>query len=260
MRWVGLLFAHWPVPAATLRPLIPAGLEVDEIDGSAWLAIVPFQMARVGPKGVALPGPIGNFGEVNVRTYVTPTDPAAGPPGIWFLSLDAANPLVVVGARAVFHLPYYRARFQIRTSPDGDRVPEPADPPRRRAGHVQRALSGDGPPAMASPGSLIDRLTARFALYSADGRGRIQRGNIRHRAWSLSDAEAELDGTSLAAAAGLRLPDQAPLLPRGRDGGCRRGSARGGQPNLTLANRGRRRGRAGLNTPAPVATISRWIE
>jgi uncharacterized protein YqjF (DUF2071 family) len=213
MRWVGLLFAHWRLPAATLRPLIPPGLEVDEIDGSAWLAIVPFQMARVGPKGVALPGPLGNFGEINVRTYVTPTDPLAGPPGIWFLSLDAANPLVVAGARAVFHLPYYRAQFQIQTRNDGtidyrSRRTQRGAQPATFSGHYR----GIGTPATATPGSLIDRLTARFALYSADRRGRLHRGDIRHRAWCLSDAEAELDGTSFAAAGGVRLPDDVPLL------------------------------------------------
>lgn len=213
MRWVGLLFAHWPMPAATLRPLIPRGLEVDEIDGSAWLAIVPFQMARVGPRGVALPGPIGNFGEINVRTYVTPTDRRAGPPGIWFVSLDAGNPLVVAGARAVFHLPYFRARFQVRTSADGTtdyrtRRTHRGAPPARFSGRY-RAI---GTTQTAPPGSLIDRLTARFALYSADDQGRLYRGDIRHRAWALSDAEAELDGTSLAAAGGLHLPSESPML------------------------------------------------
>lgn len=213
MRWVGLLFAHWPVPAATLRPLIPAGLEVDEIDGSAWLGIVPFQMARVGPNGLALPGPMGNFGEINVRTYVTPTDPASGPPGIWFLSLDAANPLVVIGARAIFHLPYYRARFHIRRDPNGTiayrsrRTHRGAQP--ATFGGRYRAI---GPPATASLASLIDWLTARFALYSADDRERIYRGDIRHRSWSLSDAEAELDDTRIAEAGGVRLPDEPPLL------------------------------------------------
>ena len=49
MRWLDLLFAHWPVPVETLRPLIPAGLEVDTFEGRAWLGIVPFRMEDVAP-------------------------------------------------------------------------------------------------------------------------------------------------------------------------------------------------------------------
>ncbi|WP_374688989.1 DUF2071 domain-containing protein, partial [Promineifilum sp.] len=45
--WRDLLFAHWPVPAAAVRPLVPAGLTVQEYDGVSWLGIVPFRMAGV---------------------------------------------------------------------------------------------------------------------------------------------------------------------------------------------------------------------
>ena len=48
--------------------------------------------------------------ELNVRTYVT----AKGIPGVYLLSLDAANPLVVGAARAMFHLPYRTADMQTR--------------------------------------------------------------------------------------------------------------------------------------------------
>ena len=41
MTWHDLLFAHWPVPADLVRPLIPPGLQIDTWDGSAWLGVVP---------------------------------------------------------------------------------------------------------------------------------------------------------------------------------------------------------------------------
>jgi len=213
MRWERLLLAHWAVPPATLRPLIPAGLALDEVEGTAWLAIVPFRMTRVGPNGLGLPRPIGTFGELNVRTYVVPVDPQAGPPGIWFLSLDAASPYVVAGARAVFHLPYFRARIAIVEMAGGttsyrSRRTHRGAPAADFRGRY-RPLGPIGPAATGSP---IDRLTARFALYSVDGRGRLFRGDIRHRPWQLADAEAELDVTSLAASHGLSLPGSAPLL------------------------------------------------
>ena len=45
--WHDLLFAHWAVDVAMLRPHIPAKLEVDTFDGQAWLGVVPFSMTGV---------------------------------------------------------------------------------------------------------------------------------------------------------------------------------------------------------------------
>ena len=89
--WHDLLFAHWRVSAAALRPLVPEGLAIDEFDGSAWLAVVPFRMSGVRLRWtLALPW-LSVFPELNVRTYVT----YKGKPGVWFFSLDAGNPLAV---------------------------------------------------------------------------------------------------------------------------------------------------------------------
>src|SRR5579871_2480588 len=95
MQWHDLLFMHWPVPVDQLRPLIPPALAIETFDGMAWLGLVPFRMSGVRPRFVpALPW-LSAFPELNVRTYVT----SAGKPGVWFFSLDAANPLAVHGAR-----------------------------------------------------------------------------------------------------------------------------------------------------------------
>jgi uncharacterized protein YqjF (DUF2071 family) len=45
--WLDLLFAHWPVDASALRPLVPKGLELQEREGACWIGIVPFRMAGV---------------------------------------------------------------------------------------------------------------------------------------------------------------------------------------------------------------------
>src|SRR6266702_3134927 len=54
--WRELLFAHWPMAAQALRPLIPAALTLDTFEREAWVGIVPFQMREVCPRGMpALP-------------------------------------------------------------------------------------------------------------------------------------------------------------------------------------------------------------
>jgi uncharacterized protein YqjF (DUF2071 family) len=104
--WHDLLFAHWTVDTAMLRPHIPAKLEIDTFDGQAWLGIVPFSVTGVRLRWTPPLPWLSAFPELNVRTYVT----AQEKPGVWFFTLDAANALAVAAARLTFHLPYFRAR------------------------------------------------------------------------------------------------------------------------------------------------------
>ena len=77
MRWHDLLFAHWPIGVDSIRSLIPAVLDIDTFDGSAWIGVVPFHMSGVRPRFVPIPLA---FPELNVRTYVK----YRGKTGVWF--------------------------------------------------------------------------------------------------------------------------------------------------------------------------------
>ena len=84
-NWGKLLFMHWPIAAELLRPLIPAQLEIDTFEGSAWIGVVPFTMWGIRASFLPpIPG-TSAFHELNVRTYVH----CNGVPGVWFFSLDA---------------------------------------------------------------------------------------------------------------------------------------------------------------------------
>lgn len=208
MRWLDLLFAHWPIDPSAVAAAVPFGLELDTYDGAAWLGIVPFTMADVAPRGVpAIPG-VSSFPEINVRTYVR----RGGRPGVLFLSLDAASRPTVEGGRRVFHLPYFRAEMaSVRT---GETVAYRSRRTDRRGPPASFAARyrATGPAATAEPGSLADWLTRRMCLFAPDRLGRIMRTDIDHVDWPLRPAEAEIDENTMAAAHGLHLPDQAPQL------------------------------------------------
>lgn len=109
--WRSLLFCHWEINPAVLRPLIPDRFEIDTFDGSAFVAVVPFKMQDICPRW--LPRPMAfNFLETNVRTYVVHN----GQPGVYFLSLDASSRLAVWAARTGWSLPYHFARMSSEES------------------------------------------------------------------------------------------------------------------------------------------------
>jgi hypothetical protein len=50
--WGKLLFMHWRIPEEALRPLIPERLQIDTFDGSAWIAVTPFEVTGLRAHGV----------------------------------------------------------------------------------------------------------------------------------------------------------------------------------------------------------------
>jgi uncharacterized protein YqjF (DUF2071 family) len=208
MRWLDLLFAHWPVDPDALAAKLPAGLDLDLRDGQAWLGIVPFTMADVAPRGVPALGRFSQFPEINVRTYVRHGDL----PGIWFLSLDAASRPTVEGARRVFHLPYFSARMSSERVAGGITYRTERIDRRGPPAAFEASYRPTGPVEPSVPGSLEAWLTDRKRLFSADRRGRIWQTEIDHEPWPLQPAEADITLETMAAAHGLVLGDGAPHL------------------------------------------------
>jgi uncharacterized protein len=191
--WHDLLFAHWPL---------------DTFDCQAWIGVVPFHMSGVRLRYLPPLPRLSAFPEMNVRTYVTRDNK----PGVYFFSLDAANPLAVWAARRFYHLPYFNARMSVE----------------HRDGWVQyestRTHRGTEPASLSAryrpTGDLLDLepetidrwLTDRYCLYTTDRQGRVIRQEIDHPRWPLQPAEAVLEHNSMTPPVGVTLPATKPLL------------------------------------------------
>jgi uncharacterized protein YqjF (DUF2071 family) len=208
MRWHDLLFMHWPVPREALRPLIPAALKLDAFDGQCWIGVVPFRMSGVRARWTPPLPWLSAFLELNVRTYVT----ADGKPGVWFFSLDAANPVAVRGARWSYHLPYFDARMTLTR--DGDWIDYTSRRTHRGAAEAQFAARyrPTGPEYLSRPGTLEHWLTERYCLYAAKDDRHVYRGEIHHAQWPLRSAEADVRVNGMTDWLGITLPDCPPLL------------------------------------------------
>jgi uncharacterized protein YqjF (DUF2071 family) len=204
--WCDLLFAHWPVPLEALRRHVPAELELQSCEGSAWLGVVPFRMHDVMLRGVPGLPFVSAFPELNLRTYVA----YRGKPGVWFFSLDAANRLAVWAARRFVHLPYHHAAMRL-VQRAGGRFHFAA----RRHGSAVAFSARYAPcsdPRPAQPGTLEHFLTERYCLYARDPGGRLFCTDVHHAPWPLQRAEAVLRQADLTAALGLSLRGAPELL------------------------------------------------
>ena len=206
--WHDLLFAHWPVDPAVLRPLIRQRLQIDTFAGNAWLAIVPFRMSGVRLRGTPAMPWLSAFPELNVRTYVSHGEK----PGVWFFSLDAGNFIAVAIARAWFHLPYFRARMRCREQDGWIQYQSERTNRGASAGLLEGRYRPVSVVCSPRPGTLEHFLTERYCLYTADACGRVIRGEIHHSRWPLQMAEAEFIGNTMAESAGVALPARKPLL------------------------------------------------
>jgi uncharacterized protein YqjF (DUF2071 family) len=198
--WRRLTFLHWPYQPAVVQQLLPPGLVLDTFAGAAWIGLVPFEIHNL--RGIP------RFPETNVRTYVIGPD---GSRAVWFFSLDAARLAAVLGARVLYHLPYFWAKMRV-ASKDGTIQYRS----RRKWPHSAHVMSD----IVVKPGprfaveELDERdhfLTARFRLYTLRG-GRIGWAQIEHQPWPLARATVLTLNQNVIDAAGLPTPEGPPLV------------------------------------------------
>lgn len=208
--WHNLLFAHWSLSPDALRQVIPSELELDTFDGEAWLGIIPFRLSGVRLRGWPAMPFVSGFPEINVRTYVV----RDGKPGVYFMSLDADNPLGIMLARPWFRLAYHYSRINVQAVADKIRFDS-----HRKAGSGSRCADFKAtyghchePPFLALPGTLEHWLTERYCYYSVSRSHRIYRCDTHHEPWPLQRAQALIGENTMSLSHGISLPDREPLL------------------------------------------------
>ncbi|GAB3254000.1 YqjF family protein [Arthrobacter pigmenti] len=192
--WEDAVFLHWRIPVEVSTALLPAGVESDIFDGSAWVGLIGFRMRRAG-LGTLGPVPyFGNFNEINVRLYSREPD---GIRGVVFKTLDASRLAVVVAARAA-GIPYVWSRCSyVRRGAAGHGFTV-----RRRRGRAATSFA-----VAADTGNVVDDplsvfLTARFGLHSRLG-GKTYYIPNTHTPWPLHPARLTGLDDSLLADAGI---------------------------------------------------------
>ena len=216
-RWRQLLFLHWEAPAEALRPLVPAGLDLDTYEGRAYVGVTPFVLRDAIPwltpsapvlgrlaRRAPLPGL--SFLELNVRTYV---HRGGRQPGVWFFSLDASSRAAVLAARAAFRLPYYHATMRIAyqggwTHYVSDRRDQRSPGP--LPGRFSARYRAGESVGTAEPGTLEHFFVERYLLYADWGASGLKVGQVHHPPYPLQRAQVEVDPESATLLEADRLP------------------------------------------------------
>jgi uncharacterized protein YqjF (DUF2071 family) len=208
-RWQDVAFLHWRCDPRAVRALLPAGLDVDVVDGSAWLGVTPFRMRDARLPGMPPPPGYGAFLEVNARTYVR--HPASGTDGIWFFSLLCARRLLVAALRGL-GLPYVPA--------DGAALTRPGATAYLAAGRDGATFEAEVRPGerLRRPDPWAVSVTGRWNAYTVRA-GRPWRVPVEHPPWPLFAAEPARLRTDLPERCGVAAgpPDLRVLWSPGVD-------------------------------------------
>ncbi|MET9802479.1 DUF2071 domain-containing protein [Streptomyces sp. NPDC006368] len=198
-RWLSQSFVHWPYPPDEVQALLPDGLTVDVLRGAAWVGFTPFRMGSTKVFGL-VPVPGQNFLETNLRTYVRLPN---GRDGIWFLSIDVTDPLMLA-ARAI-GAPYHLG--DLRISRDGPLIHYAGD--RRGGGPSYRLSVRIGAPVEAAEADVW--LTSRWRSFTRQA-GSIWETPVEHEPWPLAHGTILDVRETLTTHAGLTAPVGDPVM------------------------------------------------
>jgi hypothetical protein len=206
--WRDLLFIHYEIDPDQIQSQLPKGLEVDIFEGKTYIAVVPFHMTGIRPRFLPSLPYISNFAELNVRAYVQ----RKGKQGVWFFSLDAANPIAVEIARSFFYLPYMNASMQF--SEKNQRIKYSSFRKDKRGKNAELILEYEPVSEVyySQKKTLENWLTERYCLYSVDKKGNIYRGEIHHQPWQLQKAKMNLTENTMLSSHDLTIQPQEPIL------------------------------------------------
>jgi len=208
VRESDMLFLSWPMPVTLVRAVVPAPLEIDTCNDTAWVTVEALHIDTVRFRTLPRPPKPIKGVEVNVRTYVRYRSER----GVYFLSLDGPGAIVNALNRRLFNLPFHTADVRLTLNGDNYHVESLRLDRGRRA--VAFAGSGriTGSPQSVAPASIEEFLLTQTTLFGIDGRGRLFRGEVAHRPRVIQPVEGIVEANTLVAAAGLTLPPTPPLI------------------------------------------------
>ena len=181
-EWRQLAMVNYEVDPAVLRPLVPAGTELDLYEGRALVSMIGFLFLQTRVFGFRFPFHT-NFEEVNLRFYVR--RPESGRRGTVFIKEMVPRWFIATAAKLIYNEPYDTR--PMRHCVEATR----AEYGWRRGGRWETlAVEGEAGDWQAiAPGSEDEFITEHYWGYNRQRDGRTLEYQVEHPRWRLRRAK-----------------------------------------------------------------------
>jgi uncharacterized protein len=186
-RWLAML--NYEVDAALLRPLVPAGTELDTWGGVTYASVVGFLFQDTRVLGVPIPFH-RDFEELNLRFYVRRRGPEGWRRGVVFIKEIVPRMAIAAVARTVYNENYVAMpmRHRVDVSVDAGGTVEYGW--RFRGRWCALHVAARGPAGPLVEGSEEEFITEHYWGYVRQRDGGTVEYRVEHPRWNVWRAES----------------------------------------------------------------------
>lgn len=212
-EWRWLVMLNYEVDPALLRPLVPAGTELDAWGGVTYASVVGFMFLRTRVMGIPIPFH-RDFEELNLRFYVRRKEPEGWRRGVVFVKEIVPKPAIAIVARVVYNENYVALPMRHRTAltSEAGGVVEYGWKHRGRWDSVRAEVRGPAQPLEA--GSEAEFITEHYWGYAAQRDGGCVEYQVEHPRWRVWRAESAALDCDVAALYGPAFAEPLTAAPR----------------------------------------------
>jgi uncharacterized protein len=182
-EWRDLVMLNYVVEPALLKPLVPAGTELDFYAGRTFLSVVGFRFLRTRVLGIPFPGHT-NFVEVNLRFYIRRPWEGNWIRGVVFIREIVPRKAITLVARVFYGEPYLALPMRHEALRDGSKLHVRYQWKHEGNWHsLEATAQGESAPAL--PGSEEEFITDHYWGYTARGDHTLEYAveHVRWRIW-----------------------------------------------------------------------------
>ena len=191
-EWRHLAMLNFEVDPNVLRPLVPAGTELDDWRGRAFVSIVGFLFLNTRVFGVGIPFH-RDFEEVNLRFYVRRKANDGWRRGVVFVKEIVPRVAIALTARALYGENYVAAPMRHRIERDNASAARPRAVSYSwwfRGRENRMELSVDEEPHDIAQGSNVEFITEHYWGYARRRGGGTTEYRVEHPRWRVCTATA----------------------------------------------------------------------
>jgi uncharacterized protein YqjF (DUF2071 family) len=212
-EWRWLVMLNYEMDPALLRPLVPAGTELDAWGGVTYASVVGFLFRRTRVLGVPIPFH-RNFEELNLRFYVRRRGPEGWRRGVVFVKEVVPRFAIAAVARWIYNENYVALpmRHRVALSPQTGGSVEYGWRTGGRWSSVRAEVRGPARPLAA--GSEEEFITEHYWGYARQRDGGCVEYQVEHPRWNVWRAESAALDADVAALYGPAFAAPLSAAPR----------------------------------------------